>query len=111
MMERLWRIPSSKCAVCSREKFGVFQELCSFAIEEEGRLSSAILVTLLHEKPLVAFSMTHPDFKNRGMATYLLKSAINALLTFGYKDLFLVVTDGNEPAQHLYEKVGFAPVE
>ncbi len=55
--------------------------------------------------------MTHSEFKNRGMATYLLKSAINALLTFDYKELLLMVTDGNEPAQHVYEKVGFRPVE
>src|SRR5712692_6504690 len=89
-------------------KVGVFQELCSFAIENEGQFVSAIIVTLWKEKPFIAYSMTHPDFKNRGMATYLLKSAINALLTFGYKELFLVVTVGNEPAQHLYEKVGFA---
>ncbi len=72
---------------------------------------SAIILTLWKEKPLLAYSMTHPDFKSRGMATYLLKSAINALLTFGYKELFLVVTDGNAPAQHVYEKVGFIPVE
>ncbi len=92
-------------------KVGDFQELCSFAIEDQGRFVSAIIVTLWKEKPLLAYSMTHPDFKSRGMATYLLKSAINALLTFGYKELFLVVTDGNAPAQHVYEKVGFIPIE
>ncbi len=92
-------------------RVGSFQELCSFGIEEEGRFLSAIIVTLWQEKPLVAFSMTHPEFKNRGMATYLLKSAINALLTFSYKELLLMVTDGNEPAQHVYEKVGFRHVE
>ncbi len=90
-------------------KVGTFQELSSFAIEEEGRFLSAIIITLWQERPLVAYSMTHPEFKNRGMATFLLKSAINALLTFNYKELYLMVTDGNEPAQHIYEKVGFRP--
>ena len=88
-------------------KSGSLEELTSFAIEEGGRLVSAIIITLWQGKPLVAFSMTHPEFKNRGMATYLLKSAINALLTFNHKDLYLMVTDGNEPAQHVFEKLGF----
>jgi RimJ/RimL family protein N-acetyltransferase len=90
-------------------KFGVFQDLSSFAIEEEGRLLSATIITLWQGRPLVAFSMTRPEFKNMGMATYLLKSSINALLTFGQKELYLMVTDGNEPAQRLCEKVGFQP--
>ncbi len=92
-------------------KLGSFQELSSFAIEQEGRFLSAIIVTLWREQPLVAFSMTLPDFKNRGMGTFLLKSSINALLTFNYIELYLTVTDGNEPAQHIYEKVGFQPAE
>ena len=90
-------------------KFGAFQDLSSFAIEEEGRLLSAIIITLWQGRPLVAFSMTRPESKNMGMATYLLKSSINALLTFGHKELVLTVTDGNEPAQHIYEKIGFQP--
>ncbi len=90
-------------------KFGSFQELSSFAIEEEGRFLSAIIITIWQGRPLVAFSMTRPECKNMGMATYLLKSSINALLTFGHKELILTVTDGNEPAQHIYEKVGFQP--
>lgn len=88
-------------------KFGPFQELASFAIEEVGRLLSAIIITIWQGRPLVAFSMTRPEFKNLGMATFLLKSSINALLTFGQKELTLVVTDGNEPAQHIVESLGF----
>jgi GNAT superfamily N-acetyltransferase len=90
-------------------KLGAFQDLASFAIEQEGRLLSAIIVTIWQGRPLVAFSMTRPESKNMGMATYLLKSSINALLTFGQKELVLTVTDGNEPAQHIYEKLGFQP--
>jgi ribosomal protein S18 acetylase RimI-like enzyme len=25
----------------------------------------------------------------------------------GYKELYLIVTEGNEPAEHLYKKIGF----
>ncbi len=90
-------------------KFGPFQDLSSFCIEQDGRLLSAIIITIWENRPLVAFSMTRPESKNQGMATFLLKSSINALLTFGQKDLVLVVTVGNEPAEHIYEKIGFKP--
>ncbi len=53
--------------------------------------------------------MTRPESKNLGLATFLMKSSINALLTFGHKELVLVVTAGNEPAEHIYEKLGFKP--
>jgi len=90
-------------------KFGTFQDLSSFGIEEDGRLSSVIIITIWETRPLVAFSMTRPESKNLGMATFLLKSSVNALLTFGHKEVVLVVTAGNEPAEHLYEKLGFKP--
>lgn len=90
-------------------KFGAFQDLSSFAIEDDGRFLSAIIITLWQGRPLVAFSMTRPESKNMGMATFLLKSSINALLTFGHRELALVVTSGNEPAQHITKNLGFQP--
>ena len=90
-------------------KFGPFQDLSSFGVEEDARLLSAIIITTWESRPLVAFSMTRPESKNLGMSTFLLKSSINALLTFGQKELALVVTAGNEPAEHIYEKLGFKP--
>ena len=90
-------------------KFGPFQDLSSFGIEEDGGLLSVIIITMWESRPLVAFSMTRPESKNLGMATFLLKSSINALLTFGHKELVLVVTAGNEPAEHIYQKLGFKP--
>jgi ribosomal protein S18 acetylase RimI-like enzyme len=89
-------------------KYGPLLEECSFVIEDEQALSACIITWSEKEKlPLLAFSMTHPDFKNQGMATFLLKKSINALLAEGYKKLYLVVTEGNLEAQHLYEKMGF----
>ncbi|MCK4304359.1 MAG: GNAT family N-acetyltransferase [Candidatus Eisenbacteria sp.] len=51
--------------------------------------------------------MTRPEFQNRGLATFLIKESINALLDQGHAALYLVVTEGKVAAQHLYEKVGF----
>jgi len=90
-------------------KYGPLLERCSFFIEENGQALSACLMTWSEEMklPLLAFSMTHPDFKNQGMGTFLLKKGINALLIQGHKELYLVVTEGNIAARHLYEKIGF----
>jgi GNAT superfamily N-acetyltransferase len=94
-------------------KYGPLLEQCSSLIEENGEAVSACIVTWSEKEnlPLLAFSMTHPDFKNQGMAAFLLKKSISALLAQGYKELYLVVTDGNVEAQHLYEKMGFQVFE
>lgn len=94
-------------------KYGTLLEQCSFLIEDKGQVLSACLVTLPEETslPLLTFAMTHPSFKNQGMGTFLIKKSINALLTQSYKELYLVVTEGNIAAQHLYEKMGFQVFE
>lgn len=90
---------------------------CSFVIEQDGQAVAAVLVMLWEKTgyPLVSFLMTHPTVKNQGMGRYLLQTCINALLAQGYSDLALFVTQGNLPAQHLYERIGFqimaTPVE
>jgi ribosomal protein S18 acetylase RimI-like enzyme len=60
--------------------------------------------------PLVANVMTAPQAQNQGMATVLLRQAMNALLAHGYADLYLFVTEGNGPAQHVYQALGFVVI-
>jgi ribosomal protein S18 acetylase RimI-like enzyme len=55
--------------------------------------------------------MTNPRFKNHGMAGFLLKKSINSLLEERSTELYLVVTKGNDSAQHLYEKLGFQEIK
>lgn len=90
-------------------KYGPFLEQCSFLIEDTERILSACIVVYSDEVelPLIAYTMTYPGNANHGMATYLIKKSMNALLVHGYKGLYLVVTEGNAAARHIYEKVGF----
>lgn len=90
-------------------RYGPFLKECSFVIMEKGQAVAACFIAWTREKkmPLVAYSMTHPSFQNQGMGTFLLKKSINALLDRGHEKLYLVVTEGNLAAQHLYEKIGF----
>jgi len=93
--------------------YGPFLAFCSFIIEREKRAISASLITYFPKfsTPLLAFSMTHPDFKNQGMATFLIRKSINTLLSLGYDELSLVVSVENSPARYIYEKMGFQAVE
>jgi 3-oxoadipate enol-lactonase len=86
---------------------GRLLESCSFVIEEWGEPLACTLVTWWHEQPLLAYVMTHPTARNRGMARFLIQKSINALLAQGHQELSLFVTKGNLPAQHLYERLGF----
>jgi RimJ/RimL family protein N-acetyltransferase len=89
-------------------KYGSFLHDCSFLIEGDITLSACIVVLSDHMKaPLLAYSMTHPTAQNQGMATFLIKQCCNTLLAKGYHELYLVVTQGNTAAQHVYQKIGF----
>jgi RimJ/RimL family protein N-acetyltransferase len=94
-------------------EYGPFFEDCSYVIEDEGKLLSASMVVLSDkvDSPLLAFSMTHPDHKRKGMAEFLLMASINWLFDANYQELYLVVTGGNIGAIRLYEKLGFRRVE
>ena len=92
--------------------YGRFLPDCSLAIEQNGVMSSACLITLIEERglPFLAFAMTAPGSQGKGMAAFLLKTAINVLFDNGHRELVLVVTEANEPAVRLYRKLGFEPV-
>ena len=82
---------------------------CSFVIEQGEFLASACLISWYapSASPFVVFTMTRPEYKGQGMAQFLLKRSINALVDRGHSQLELIVTDGNEPAQLLYSSLGF----
>lgn len=83
---------------------------CSFVVEDDGCMLAATLVTHWQDAPLLAFVLTHPDAKGQGLATYLIRRSINGLLSQGYDELYLFVTEGNAPAQHIYGRLGFTVV-
>lgn len=82
---------------------------CSFVIQEGEFIASACLISWFepHNAPLAVFTMTRPEHKRQGMARFLLKGSINALVDRGYSQLTLIVTDGNKAAQKLYASLGF----
>lgn len=91
-------------------QYGALLQSCSFVIEHDRRMLAATIVTEWRDAPLLAFAMTRPEAQGRGMAAFLIRRSINALLADGHTELLLAVTEGNTPAQHLYEKLGFRVV-
>ena len=49
----------------------------------------------------------HPDFRRKGIAEALVNALVEALKEQGSHSLTLEVRASNEPAQKLYEKLGF----
>ena len=87
--------------------YGGFVPECSRLVARQGELLRACLVTRWQDRPFVAFSMTAPQAKRRGLARACLVDAMQALRTRGETELRLVVTLANQPARDLYESLGF----
>ncbi|GEM44452.1 GNAT family N-acetyltransferase [Deinococcus cellulosilyticus] len=94
-------------------EYGQFLPQASFVLDDDGLLISATLITFWKpfQAPLLAFTMTAPEFKGQGLAALLLKASMNRLYHEGYNQLSLLVTDGNTPAQRLYQRLGFKTFE
>ncbi|MGZ3679332.1 MAG: GNAT family N-acetyltransferase [Ktedonobacterales bacterium] len=89
--------------------YGTFLPNCSWLIADGDTIRAACLVTYfdMWQAPIVAFVMTDPASKGQGLGTNLIKHSMNSLLGQGYTRLCLAVTEGNAPAQHVYNLLGF----
>lgn len=88
-------------------EWGAFLGDVSLVAEREGELAHATLVALVDGVPFLAFSMTAPEWKRKGLARAGLVRTMNALLDAGHERIRLVVTVGNEGAERLYGEMGF----
>lgn len=88
-------------------KYGLFLTNASFVALKGLEAVAASMVTLWKDYPLLAFSMTAPSHQGKGLAGFLIRKSMWALRETGHKVLYLVVTEGNTPAERLYQKIGF----
>lgn len=79
--------------------------------DADGALTAAVLFTWWDALPLLAFVLTHPHDRGRGLATGLIAHAARTLADDGHRQVQLVVTETN-PARALYTRLGFreAPI-
>lgn len=96
-------------------EFGTVDWQASVVIEQNGNLVSATIVTrdrvapppLVAGEAFLAFSMTAPAWKRKGLARAGLTHVIQLLQLRGEPRLHLVVTRTNTPAMQLYRSLGF----
>jgi ribosomal protein S18 acetylase RimI-like enzyme len=73
-----------------------------------GPLAGFVLcVEQTSQRALVADLAVGPEFRRQGLGEALLRRSLRALVALGYREATLWVTDTNEPARRLYEKLGF----
>jgi len=82
----------------------------SLAAIDEGEIVSAALLSRSEGDPFFAYVMTAASHKGRGLATALITRSLRALLAAGELRAHLWVTVGNEPAEKIYERLGFTDV-
>lgn len=90
-------------------KYGEFLESASFIAIENSKPIAAVLFTFYEKEamPLLAFTMTHPNYKNKGLCKDLLQVAFAQLEKDNYLKCFLAVNAANLPAVAVYKRVGF----
>ncbi len=91
-------------------EFGPMLWSLSEVVEREGQLVAATLLTVWFDGPFVAFTSTLPAWQRRGLARAGLQRTFNRLAAGDERWLRLVVTQGNTPAEALYESLGFRPI-
>jgi [ribosomal protein S18]-alanine N-acetyltransferase len=74
------------------------------------RLAGYIGFLMVGEEAHITTVATAPAYQRTGVATALILDGLEALRGTGVKHLSLEVAAGNDPAQALYRRFGFAPV-
>ena len=118
MIRRLDQPPAEVAAIHARcfehpWSAGVFADLAVrphhrlYVLENEGRVVSFILITVVAGEVEILTLATDPDVQGRGFGRQLLQGVIAALRAEGNESLFLEVAVDNVAALGLYKACGF----
>jgi ribosomal protein S18 acetylase RimI-like enzyme len=88
-------------------RWGEFLPEASIVVEEDGRTVGSVLVIRTPRGPLIADVAADPAFAGRGIGRTALEESLRALRDLGERRARLAVTEGNQRALALYEKLGF----
>jgi RimJ/RimL family protein N-acetyltransferase len=78
----------------------------SFLANLDGRVASAVLVSLWRDSPFVGYVMTVPAHKNQGLGRLVVATAMANLRQSGHTRLQFFITQGNTPSEALFEALG-----
>ena len=83
----------------------------SFVVEDEARIVSGVLVSMVEGVPFIGYVMTIPSHKNQGLARLVVGIALDRLAYDGHESAALYITDGNVASEALFRSVGAVQVD
>jgi ribosomal protein S18 acetylase RimI-like enzyme len=113
----VWRkLVRRRFSVSGRILFGLLrlsgkEPMKFFVATVNGKVVGTTMVTHRRKIGYVQTVMVHPDFRRRGIATELVKNAINYVRKRKFDKAILHVMSTNNPAKDLYQKLGFKKFE
>ncbi len=75
--------------------------------EDIGLLGVTREETMSEHECFLEYLWVAPDFRQAGLASSLLSTALARLRALGVRTVWLYILDGNEPAMRLYRRFGF----
>lgn len=81
-----------------------------FVFRHKDELLAYIIFAIVHKSSHILNLAVHPDYRNKGIGTELLKKTLDYIRNRGVKKVVLEVREGNVAAQNLYSKLGFKVV-
>jgi ribosomal protein S18 acetylase RimI-like enzyme len=109
----VWRkIANWRFSVLGKTLFGLSKLLNKepmkfFVAEVNGKVVGTTMVTKRGNTGYVSTVMVHSDFRRKGIATELMKTAIDYIRKRKLARVILHVISTNNPAKSLYQKLGF----
>ena len=90
----------------------LIDEACLAATVDDDLVAAVVVVRdAAHDMiPLLAYVLTNPLWQRRGIGSWLIVESVVALAALEIPQVHLAVTRGN-PAQRLYERLGFRTVD
>ena len=73
----------------------------------DGELVAACLVGRWEDVAFIAYVMTLPTWKQRGVARALVAGSLDALHDVGDEHVVATITEGNVPSERLFAQLGF----
>jgi len=109
----VWRdVNRRRFSITGRILFGFFKLLDKepikfFVADVNGKVVGTAMVTKRRNVGLIQTVMVHPNFRRKGIANELMKTAINYVRKRRTAKAILQVLSTNNPAKELYHKLGF----
>lgn len=81
-----------------------------FVLRHKGKVVAYVVFTIKSSKSHIANFAVHPDYRNKGIGSELLRKTLLYIQSKGIQEVTLEVRVGNIAAQNLYSKFGFKVV-